>query len=185
MLAASSAALSPRKVAFLIALSDWMTRVWTMQEALLSSYLMFMFEDTYVRGVDLIVSLIDHAAELPLHWQQYEAIWQMCGMLDLPHTSILERIHSLAKKRLTTKREDLARSLYPLFGMKWPGASFMLEEAQQALLKHLGDDAPLCHPLHGPIMPRSWSWASLIIVGCSGGLAGPGMLVTSHDLREE
>ena len=103
----------------------------------------------------------------------------------IPHEKMLDRIHALAKERLTTKREDLVRSVYPLFGMKWPGASFTLEEAQQALLEHLGDEAPRCHPLHGPIMPRPWSWAPLTIAGCSGGVAGPGMLVTPHGLRGE
>ena len=67
LLAASSAASSPREVAFLIYLTDWMTRVWTMQEALLSSYLVFMFRDTYVKGPELTESLIDHAAEPALH----------------------------------------------------------------------------------------------------------------------
>ena len=183
LLLAAYPASSAREKAVLIALSDWMTRVWTMQEALLSRNLVFMFGNTYIRGMDLIEISIDYAVKPELHWQQYGAIADISGMLDLSTSKVLDRIHALSKERLTTKKEDLARSLYPLFKLKWPGASFTLEEGQRTLLEHLGDEAPRCHPLHGPIMPRPWSWAPMTVAGCSGGLADPGMMVTPYGLR--
>ena len=157
LLAASSKLCSNREKAFLIAVSDWMTRVWTMEEALLSSNLSFVFGDEHIQAEDLMKSLIDHAEEKALHWQQYGAITDLCCLSQLTREKTLDRVFFMAQERLTSQKEDLARSVFPLFGVNWPGASFTLEQAQEKLLKHLGQDAPRCHAMHGPIMPRPWS----------------------------
>jgi hypothetical protein len=81
----------------MVFLSDWMTRVWTMQEAILSWDLIFLFGDRLVRGEELLWTLIDEAPQPELHWQQYRAIRVFHGMLDAATAPMLDRVRSLAK----------------------------------------------------------------------------------------
>jgi hypothetical protein len=178
-----------RERVMMIYLSDWMTRVWTMQEAILTQDLIFLFGDSYISGKELLHALINKAPRLrpDLHWQQYRAIRTLNGMLEATTTPILDRVQSLSKERLTSKRTDMVRAIYPLFKLKWPGPGTTLEDGQIKLLTHLGKEAGMLGSLNGPIMPRPWSWALLTIVGCAGGLQKRefAMQVTASGLKGE
>ncbi|EXL39936.1 hypothetical protein FOCG_17479 [Fusarium oxysporum f. sp. radicis-lycopersici 26381] len=165
---------SDRERVMAIFLMDWMTRVWTMQEALLAKDLYFLFRDCHVRGHGLKESMIHNTPVPALHWQQWAAISTLCTMLDGYVTPMLDRIYSLAKERLTTKKEDMSRAIFPLFNLAWPGRATTLEAGQAKILQHLGTRAARLAPLHGPIMPQPWSWAPLAIPGTSGFLQPQG-----------
>jgi hypothetical protein len=172
-----------RERVMMVFFSDWMTRVWTMQEAILSQDLIFLFGDRFLRGKELLRALIDEAPKPELHWQQYRAIRSMHGLLEAATAPMLDRVQSLCKERTTSKKTDLVRALYPLFKLEWPGLSTTLEEGQVKLLLRLGAEAGKLASLYGPIMPRPWSWAPLTIAGSSGGLQKFGMYVTPDGLH--
>ncbi|KAH0591663.1 hypothetical protein MHUMG1_10604 [Metarhizium humberi] len=165
---------SDRERVMAIFLADWMTRVWTMQEALLSQDLVFLFGDCHLRGSELQSSMIHDPPQPDLHWQQWRAIRSLCIILEGYVTPMLDRICTLSKERLTTKKEDMARAIFPLFGLKWPGRATTLEEGQAKILQHLGNRAARLAPRHGPIMPQPWSWAPLVVAGTSGALLPQG-----------
>ncbi|KFZ01047.1 hypothetical protein V501_10251 [Pseudogymnoascus sp. VKM F-4519 (FW-2642)] len=165
---------SDRERVMALFLTDWMTRVWTMQEALLSKDLVFLFGDCHLHGHELKWSMI-HNAPLPdLHWQQWTAIRSLCTILEGYVTPMLDRIYTLSKERLTTKKEDMSRAVFPLFDLEWPGRATTLEEGQAKILQHLDMRAARLAPLHGPIMPQPWSWAPLVLAGASGFLQPQG-----------
>jgi hypothetical protein len=172
-----------RERVMMVFLSDWMTRVWTMQEAILSQDLIFLFGDRFMRGKELLRTLIDEAPPPELHWQQYRAIRILHGMLEAATAPMLDRVRSLAKERTASKRTDLVRALYPLFKLKWPDSGTTLEEGQMKLLMHLGEEARKLASMHGPIMPRPWSWAPLTIAGSSGAIQKFGMYITPNGLH--
>ncbi|KAJ2978289.1 hypothetical protein NQ176_g3897 [Zarea fungicola] len=157
-----------------IFLTDWMTRVWTMQEALLSKDLVFLFGDCHLHGSELQRSMIHNPPQPDLHWQQWGAIKSLCLILDGYVIPMLDRICVISKERLTTKKEDMARAIFPLFGLRWPGPATTLEDAQVQILQHLGNRASRLAPRHGPIMPQPWSWAPLVVAGSSGALMPQG-----------
>jgi hypothetical protein len=165
---------SDRERVMAISLTDWMTRVWTMQEALLSRDLVFLFGDCHIHGSELQSSMIHKASRPNLLWQQYIAIEFLCTMLEGHVTPTLDRIFALSKERLTTKKEDMSRAVFPLFNLTWPGRSTTLEEGQAMILQHLGKRAARLAPLHGPIMPQPWSWAPLTLAGTHGFLQPSG-----------
>jgi hypothetical protein len=58
-------------------LADWMTRIWTMQQALLSQVLVFLLGDCQMHGYELQRSMIVNASQPELHWQQWASIRSM------------------------------------------------------------------------------------------------------------
>jgi hypothetical protein len=84
-----------------------------MQEALLSQDLVFLFGDGQRHGYELRTSMIHNTTRPELHWQQWVSINSLCTMLEGAVTPMLDRIFS--KERLTTKREDMSRAIFPLF----------------------------------------------------------------------
>jgi hypothetical protein len=165
---------SDRERVMALFLADWMTRVWTMQEALLSQDLVFLFGDCQMHGYELQNSMINNATRPELHWRQWASLRSLCTMLEGAVTPMLDRIRVLSKERLTTKKEDMSRAIFPLFKLEWPGQLTTLEDGQAKILQHLGKRAARLAPVHGPIMPRPWSWAPLIIAGTSGFLQPQG-----------
>jgi hypothetical protein len=165
---------SDRERVMAIFLTDWMTRVWTMQEALLSRDLVFLFGDCHIHSSELQSSMIYKASRPNLLWQQYIAIKSLCTILEGYVTPTLNRIFTLSKERSTTKKEDMSRAIFPLFNLTWPGRSTTLEEGQEMILRHLGKRAARLAPLHGPIMPQPWSWAPVTLAGTSGFLQPSG-----------
>jgi hypothetical protein len=108
-----------REKAFAIATSDWMTRVWTIQESMLSDNLVVLQNDHWWRAEELLESLI--YAEGGTQWQSYGAIQTVLAMVKVVTSSaetILERIIPLCRERKTTKPVDLVRALYPLFSLQ-------------------------------------------------------------------
>lgn len=168
-----------------ICLCDWMTRVWTMQEAILSQDLVFIFGDCQINGGELLSALIGSAIQPDLHWQQYGAILTLHGMVSALTAPMLDRVRSLARERLTTKSKDLVRAVFPLFKAEWPNPDITMEQGQEVLLRHLGQEGGRLASLHGPIMPKPWSWAPLSIAGTSGAMPNPGsqMFVTPDGLH--
>ena len=110
-----------REKALAISLTDWFTRVWTMQEAILSKRLIFLQRDGYWMGRDLFMSLLHNCSEGPIcHWKQCGAIltiWSIVGTSG----QLLDRIFYANGSRRTTKKIDMTRALFPLFDLKWPG----------------------------------------------------------------
>lgn len=175
---------SDREKVFALAVSDWMTRIWTMQEALLSKNLVIAQRDHHWNTSEMIRSLALN--DDPLNWQVYDAVRTLFGMVEVvtndPETT-LERTFLLCRERLTTKPVDFARALFPLFNLTWPGPNTTLIQGQLILLKHLGKHAARCAGLHGPIgLPSPYSWAPLTFAGSSGGLTSRGRAVTSSGL---
>ena len=165
---------SDRERVMAVFLTDWMTRVWTMQEALLAKNLVFLFGDCHLHGRELKESMIHNSPQPNLHWQQWTAIRSLATILEGFVTPMLDRIFTLSKERLTTKKEDMSRAVFPLFDLKWPGRMTTLEEGQVKILRYLGKRAARLAPLHGPIMPQPWSWAPLVLPGTSGFLQPQG-----------
>jgi hypothetical protein len=143
-----------------LAASDWMTRVWTMQEALLSKNLVIVQRGRFWSADKLLESLI-FADDTNNNWQVYGAVRTLFAMVNIvtadPET-ILERTFLFCRERKTTKEVDLARASYPLFVLEWPGPNTSLIEGQIKLLEHLGEHAAYCAGLFGAY------WASLSVV---------------------
>jgi hypothetical protein len=175
---------SSRQKTLILAACDWMTRVWTMQEALLSKKLVFAQGESYWDAEQLIQKLL-FEDELT-NWQVYRAVRTLFSLVEMISSDkevILERIMLISKERRTTKAVDLARALYPLFGLLWPGPNTSLVQGQIRLLEHLEGHAARCAGLFGPIgLPSPWSWAPFCLPGCSGGLQGHGRLLTPDGL---
>lgn len=175
---------SDREKVFALAVSDWMTRIWTMQEALLSKNLVIAQRDHHWNTSEMIRSLALN--DDPLNWQAYDAVRTLIGMVEVVTNdieAILERTFFLCRERLTTKQVDFARALFPLFNLTWPGPNTSLIQGQLILLKHLGQHAARCVGLHGPIgLPSPYSWAPLTLAGTSGALTSRGRAVTSSGL---
>ena len=173
-----------REKAYAIAVSDWTTRVWTMQESLLSKNLVILQNDSWWRAEDVLESLV-FAEEHERHWESYGAIRTMSAMVFVvtaDRETILERIFLLCRDRKTSKEKDLVRALYPLFSLQWPGRETSLVEGQIRLLQHLGQHAARCASLFAPVgLPAPWSWAPLSFVGSGGGLC-VGVSVTPDGL---
>ena len=152
-----------------VAMCDWMTRLWTMQEAVLSSRLVFLEQDCLWTAKDMFETLMDYGDEDPdNHWQLVGAMQTLCELVvesDRP----LDRVLQLGSNRRTTKSIDLVRALFPLFDLKWPGPETTFFEAQIILLEHLETDAYRYAWSHAPVgLPSPWTWAPCTIVNCEG-----------------
>jgi hypothetical protein len=158
-----------RERALALILSDWFTRVWTMQEAILSKKLVVLQRDGYWTGNDLLGKLMHNCSEGPiLRWEQYGAIYTMCGIIRTSGQSH-EQIFYATTGRRTTKKIDMTRALFPLFKLKWPGSRTTFEDAQITLLNYLGQEAGRYAFAYGPIgLPAPWRWAPLCFSTCSG-----------------
>jgi hypothetical protein len=175
-----------KQTALAIIASDWMTRVWTMQEAMLSQNLLILThrESMPINPRDLLNRII-LAKHDSTRWQQYQAIKFLSAMTHDPKPS-LQKVVTFSHERTTTNPIDMVRALYPLFGLKWPAANTTLIQGQILLLKHLGQEAAILTSLSSPIgLPSPWGWAPLVIPGASGsgGLAGYGRHVSEDGLR--
>ena len=165
-----------REKVLAMAVSDWMTRLWTMQEAMLSPDLIFLQGDGYWTANQMLLNLIDYGAEDPgNHWKLVGAmitLWEMVEGSENP----FERIPFISSSRRTTKLIDMCRALFPLFNLHWPGVDTTLEEGQIMLLKSLGNDAYRYAWLHGPVgLPPPWTWAPLIVVNSEGTILREGL----------
>ncbi|KAE8550260.1 hypothetical protein EYB25_006482 [Talaromyces marneffei] len=172
------------QTALTIIASDWMTRLWTMQEAMLSQNILILThrESQPINPRDLLNRII-LAKHNPTRWQQYQAIKLLSGMTHDPNPS-LRKVVTFSYERTTTNPIDMVRALYPLFGLKWPSADTTLIQGQILLLKHLGQEAAILTSLSSPIgLPSPWGWAPLVIPGASGGsLAGYGRYISEQGL---
>jgi len=169
-----------REKALVVSLSDWFTRLWTMQEALLSRKLVFVQQNGNWEADEMYMSLLSSCAEgIGHHWKQYGAIltiWSLAKSSGLP----LARIFYANGSRRTTKKIDMTRALFPLFDLKWASSSTTLEEAQIILVYHLGPDATRGVFLFGPIgLPAPFTWAPLCFSACSGTLLNGPLSVVS------
>jgi hypothetical protein len=173
------------QTALAITASDWMTRLWTMQEAMLSQNLLILAhrDSAPINPRDLLNRII-LAKHDSARWQQYIAIKLLSAMTHDPKPS-LRKIVTFSYERTTTNPIDMVRALYPLFGLKWPAADTTLIQGQILLLEHLGQEAAILTSLSSPIgLPSPWGWAPLVIPGASGGsLAGYGRYVSEDGLR--
>lgn len=173
-----------KQTALAITASDWMTRLWTMQEAMLSQNLLILThrDPPPINPRDLLhrIILAKHDAT---RWQQYAAIKLLSAMTRDPKPS-LRKIVTFSYERTTTNPVDMVRALYPLFGLKWPDAETTLIQGQILLLKHLGQEAAILTSLSSPIgLPSPWGWAPLVIPGAVGGsLSGNGRYVSQDGL---
>ncbi|GAM37375.1 hypothetical protein TCE0_023r07248 [Talaromyces pinophilus] len=173
-----------KQTALAITASDWMTRLWTMQEAMLSRNLLILThrDSEPINPRDLLERII-LAKHDTTRWQQYAAIKLLSAMTHDPKPS-LRKIVTFSYERTTTNPIDMVRALYPLFGLKWPAADTTLVQGQILLLKHLGQEAAILTSLSSPIgLPSPWGWAPLVIPGAAGGsLAGHGRYVSEDGL---
>ena len=129
---------SDREMVLAIGLSDWMSRVWTMQEAMLSTTIIFLQQDRYHIAKEMFTRLMlycDDGADH--HWKQYGALSTLAGIVQ-NQVPVLDRIIRSGRQRKTSRREDQVRALFPLFDLSWPGSTTTLEEGQILLLQHLG-----------------------------------------------
>ncbi|EED15940.1 hypothetical protein TSTA_010570 [Talaromyces stipitatus ATCC 10500] len=172
-----------KQTALAITASDWMTRLWTMQEAMLSQNLLILTNRSLppIDPRQLLNRIILAKHDLD-RWKQYRAIKILSSMTHDPKPS-LHKIVNFSYERTTTKPVDMVRALYPLFGLKWPSSETTLIEGQILLLKHLGQEAAILTSLSSPIgLPSPWGWAPLVIPGASGGgLGGYGRYVSEQD----
>jgi hypothetical protein len=156
-----------------------------MQESILSQRLIFLQQDGYFIADDILESLISRCSDgVENHWKQFGSIQSMWGMTTTAASSPLSRILKLGQGRLTSRKIDLVRAMYPIFNLAWPGPNTTLEEGQIRLLEHMGQDAALCSLLYGPVgLPSPWSWAPLTFLGCGGPfLLGAPLQATSFGL---
>jgi hypothetical protein len=156
-----------REKVLAMAVSDWMTRVWTMQEAMLSPDLVFLHGDGHWTAREMLYDLIDYD-DPENHWMLVGAMITLCELVK-ESINPFERITFVSNGRRTSKPIDMCRALFPLFNLHWPGADTTLEEGQIILLKSLGNDAYRYAWLHGPVgLPPPWTWAPLVVVNCEG-----------------
>ena len=166
-----------REKVLAMALSDWMTRLWTMQEAMLSKNLVFLQQDGYWDAEDILDGILyecDEGAEN--HWKQVGAMLTMWNLVRSSEPP-LDRMMYISGERRTSKTIDMSRAIFPLFNLDWPGADTTLEEGQIILLKHLGINAYCYAWRYAPVgLPPPWTWAPLISVNGGG-------IILSQDYR--
>lgn len=192
-----------REMAVAIAGCDWMTRVWTMQEGLLSGDVAVLRRQGTApsRPREIMASLIlsdstvgraesgsvfggveDEESENEA-WQAFGAVQTISSLLKPSPDQMLERVVLASRERLTTNAVDYARALFPLFDLRWPGPETTLEQGQIMLLQSLGSEAGRLTSLWGPVgLPEPFSWAPLTIPGTDGRFGGRGRTVTEHGL---
>jgi hypothetical protein len=158
-----------REKVLAMAVSDWMTRLWTMQEAMLSPKIVVLQRNGFWILDEMLETLLTgEVGKEDTHWEATGAIlmlWNLAWNTEHP----VDRVFVIGDTRKTTKTIDLTRALFPLFELQWPGSETTLQEAQIILLKHLGEDAYRLSWLHGPVgLPSPWTWAPLISVNCDG-----------------
>jgi hypothetical protein len=167
-----------REKVLAMAVSDWMTRLWTMQESMLSRRLVFLQQDGYWTAEDMWETLWDYGTEDPdNHWKLVGAmttLWE----LTMESDEIFDRIVFLRSNCITSKPIDMSRALFPLFKFDWPGLDTTLAEGQIILLKHIGNDAYRYAWLDAPIgLPKPWTWAPLIVPNAVGPILAEGLPV--------
>jgi hypothetical protein len=86
---------SDRERVMAMFLTDWMTRVWTMQEALLSKDLVFLFGDGHLHGHERKRSMIYNVPTSDPHWHRWIAIVSLSTILEGYITPMLDRIHTV------------------------------------------------------------------------------------------
>ncbi|KAF2152195.1 hypothetical protein K461DRAFT_268178 [Myriangium duriaei CBS 260.36] len=173
---------SGQELALAIDAADWMTRVWTMQEAMLSKRLCILTRSRIVELAPETSKLVYDTDPTGL-WKTFGALQLFANLAHDPRPS-LDTVVALSYERLTKAPEDMAKALFPLFGLKWPGPHTTLAQGQIILLKHLGAEASRLVSLHGATgMPSPWGWAPLAIPGSTNSLTSLGRFVTTDGLR--
>lgn len=175
-----------RERALALGASDWWKRLWTMQEAFLSNALLVLCRRSerswhprhVIRNLD-----IDKPIEQA--WTSWGAIRSLASIRDLSKQDrMLDRVVLASRYRATSKTVDLARALFPLFGLEWPGYGTTLEQGQMLLLKRLGRQASRLAHIMGPLgLPHPFAWAPKTITGTVGPLSSLGPDVTSRGLQ--
>lgn len=152
-----------------MALSDWTTRLWTMQESMLSKCLVFLQQDGYWTVEDMLRKLMDYGDEDPdNHWKLIGAMITL-WIMGVDSDAHFEKMVFLSSNRRTSNPIDMSRAIFPLFKLDWPGVDTTLVDGQIILLNHLGNDACRYAWLHAPIgLPPPWTWAPLNVINAEG-----------------
>ena len=167
---------SLRELVVAIATSDWSYRVWTLSEYLLSTKLVFLTK-TGLHDLDNMFHKLTHESATNGDWKAWGAIARLAAFMTTEQIGNMGRLQLVSPGRLTTKSADLARALFPLFNLLWPGSGTSLEEGQIILLDEINkqiNDLAAAVDLHGPIgLPKPWGWAPSVFPGNSGTANGP------------
>lgn len=160
----------PRTRVLAIAACDWVARVWTLEEAILSLNLVFVFNGVFLASKDILLSLIYETVDNSEKcWTRWGAIRMMYSLNNqyLNHgdaETILQTIVPLSRERLTTKPIDMVRAIYPASIWTSRGPTPHKNRHKSSCCNISASQHRGWHRFFfGPLgLSSPWSWASIL-----------------------
>ena len=152
---------------------DWNKRLWTMQEAMLSKSLKVASRSGNVWDVQALLRSLFKEANMSMSSNYFPPIRDISALLEpigrLSTDETLSRVVRAGRHRQTTKRLDLVRALFPLFGFKWSREIQTFQQAHNEFMERLGPLRFQCITLFAPFgIPGPHSSLPISIVPAGG-----------------
>lgn len=154
--------------------SEWNTRLWTMQEALLSEDLWVLQKEYCCWSVRQVLSDIRTECwrERCLNPDYYETLLYLSALVCYHKRSMSEMLACVVyagKNRRAVKPIHLLKATFPLFDLEWPNESVSYEYAHTLLMAHLGTVGTRTISLFAPFgISGPYAWAPMTLIGTRG-----------------